>query len=485
MKNLLWVIPTFIVAATLIVEGNDGELIGYCLVGLLAIFALVTVYRRNLAPSPNQHWAWELLVLPTVLALGNAGVPRPIAIGALLFLVLAALGRRSRPRDRTWYVAPILLVAAALWVSLRSSSFELPVATIGACATAWLVSRSVGSSRAIISTLDGVGLYLVANVFAYFVLGARSVGADMRIGSLESTFGTADRVVFPLVTNLNLAPVMAAVFLVAVPLLFDRSGWRRLVFRLVSFACAIVVLVASNGRAALVIGVAVAVLVLLVPALVVRVAPVGAGLSVVFVMIFPVVAGIITTVFTLLTTVAPGLARDGGSEDPASLANRDVIWGQSSSYWFVEVPTSSKVLGYGPLGQYLSGASSTYGSTLSGTSAYPEYASVHNSFLQQLFDGGIAGALLLSCGVILTAIGATRLRPHLDLPHASAVGAVLVLAITSITEVTLAPGYGEESYFVLVSLSFALAAGGNTTIMSAAAAPLTGDSKVLEPRHAE
>jgi O-antigen ligase len=111
------------------------------------------------------------------------------------------------------------------------------------------------------------------------------------------------------------------------------------------------------------------------------------------------------------------------------------------------------LLGFGVNGHYRSGASVTYRDQFIYIVRNPEfYASMHNSFLQQLFDGGILGWLLLAIAAYWASARLSRRRRDWGNAGSSAIVAMTALLLTGMTEVSLAPGPSYDSFWLLFVL---------------------------------
>jgi O-antigen ligase len=165
-------------------------------------------------------------------------------------------------------------------------------------------------------------------------------------------------------------------------------------------------------------------------------------------LVLPSIIVAIQFIVNPIMSLAPGRISDARSI--ATLENRDYIWDHTISYWLDWVNDLPHILfGYGVTGQYRSGASLSYSDELSGLIRHPEFAFVHNSFLQQLFDGGLAGWLLL----MLAAYWAgTRFSRHRRDWGAAAIVAMTVLLLGAMTEASMAPGVAEENFWLLLAL---------------------------------
>ena len=107
------------------------------------------------------------------------------------------------------------------------------------------------------------------------------------------------------------------------------------------------------------------------------------------------------------------------------------------------------------MGHYRSGASLSYARILEHLSAAPERGSPHNTFLQQLFDGGIVGAFLLFGAFYLASVRYARNLAIWGRYATCAIVAVTISMMSSIAEVSLAPGAYQEPYWIMLLLVWA------------------------------
>ncbi|BBY78770.1 hypothetical protein MPRF_56690 [Mycolicibacterium parafortuitum] len=161
--------------------------------------------------------------------------------------------------------------------------------------------------------------------------------------------------------------------------------------------------------------------------------------------------------FLLNPLVSAVSGRRDSYESLGALNGRDYVWQKAISYWQSEVTDLLHTLfGFGLYGHYSSGVSLTYYKLLSHAIVRdPEKTiTVHNSFLQQLYDGGIAGWVLLTVALAWTAV---RLSSHFRDwgNYAAAAGmAFTVVILCSMTEVLL-HGTVITSFVLLVIVAAA------------------------------
>ena len=391
---------------------------------------------------------WVLVLLPTALALRTFSAAASLV--ALVLLSFAAYVRKAQV-VRSMQPGPLVLLVVASGIVLTRP--EPTGHLVFFVLVTLLVLRLVTTvdARAVIASLvDGAGLYLVINVLLYEI-GLRSTRAGDRIGEVIQSSGFV-RTIYPLSWSLEVAPEIASVYVGAAAFLILERGRLRRAYRLVCFLAAFVVLLEAGARTALFAAIALPVLIIFLPAIARWIAPTLTLLASVSALILPAIVSSVAVVVTpFLVFIAPG--RDIYRGQIASISNRDFIWTRSVNYWNDHVGgTLDQLFGFGQNGQYGSGASLTYASALATTLRHPELATMHNSFLQQLFDGGLAGWSLLTLAIFWASIRLFRARRTWGPQGVAAIVAMVVLLVNSMTQVTIAPGAPFEAFWVLVIL---------------------------------
>lgn len=392
---------------------------------------------------------WVVLLLPTVISI-RVFSPLVSLLGCCLLAAVAFL----RPASGRFSLRPapmaLLLLSSAIVFSRPADLSTLLTFVVVTTLTVWVVINV--DARCIIDSLtDGCGLYLVVNVAA-FAAGLQSPSSDIRVGGLVEESTGFVRTVFPMTWSINAPPVVAAVYGAAIVFTVRQSGGWRLVFRITALGAAGFVLLAAGSRVALALAVMLPAVIAASPLAARVTAQISTVLATISAFVWKSVAGSIAIVITPLMALA-GSRRIEEPQSISTLNGRDYIWGRSIQYWNEQVHGLPQILfGFGAHGQNRSGASITYREWISSIVRNPELAFVHNSFLQQLFDGGIVGLLALAAALFWTS---SRLAEHLrtwDRSAASAVAAMSVLLLTAMTEAYLAPGVGLESFWLLIVL---------------------------------
>jgi hypothetical protein len=391
---------------------------------------------------------WVVVLLPTALALRTFSATASLL--ALVLLSFAALVRRTQRRSIQG--GPFLLLVASVGIVLTRP--EPTSQLVFFILVALLVIRLVMTvdARAIIASLiDGAGVYLVVNVLAYYVLGLRAARAADRIGDFVQSSGFV-RTIFPLSWSLEVAPEIASVYVGAATfLILERGGVRR-AFRLACFVAAFIVLSQAGARTALFAAIALPVVIICLPPIIRWIAPTLTLLASVSALFLPsIVSSVQSIAIPFLSFISP--SRDLRRGEITSLSNRDFIWTRSINYWTNRIHgTYEELLGFGQNGQYRSGASMTYAEALARTVRHPELATMHNSFLQQLFDGGLAGWLALTLAIFWASVRLSRRRRDWGNQGVAAIVAMVALLVNAMTQVTIAPGAPYEGFWLLVVL---------------------------------
>jgi O-antigen ligase len=306
-------------------------------------------------------------------------------------------------------------------------------------------------ARVIIASLiDGMGLYLLINVLGY-IGGLQSPRAADRIGGYVESTGLI-REIFPLSRSLDIAPTIASVYLAAAVFLIFERGWVRRSFRLTCFAAAFVVLSQAGVRTALFTALVLPIVVICLPFIERWIAQATTLFAAVSALCLPaVVLSVQSVAIPLLSLIAHN--RETHQGDITSLSARDTIWTGSVNFWINRIDgIGGRLLGFGQDGQYRSGASLTYARSLAGTVRHPEHASMHNSFLQQLFDGGLVGWFLLTFAIFWASARLARRRRDWGVQGAAAIVAMVAVLVNAMTQVSISPGAVHETFWLLMVL---------------------------------
>lgn len=427
---VIWVVALVVVAAVMV-----------------PVFAPL---RHKIERPDSSPPAVELVALP-LLVEGQVfiGVPATIALlGVLVVYLTSVTQARTARRLAVLGVMAVFAIPLSRPIGNESLLYAWAPALLGLLVLTMSARRRTPHSF-VASLVDGVGLYLVANVVAY-AAGVVSPGAAVRVGSLEASGGGL-RVIFPIATSLAVPAAMAAIYVAAAAICFERSSPARVAFRVAALGCAGFVLVKADTRAALVVAVVLLTASIVSTRALARLAVPVVAVSAVFAFAYQSIQGVVGSVLSGVIGVAPGLSR-GDTASDLQLNFRSTLWERVLTYWQDDADMIGQAVGFGVRGQQQSGASSTYAADFTYLSADPRAISVHNSYLQQLYDGGAVGLVAL---VALLLWAAHRYAADLrdGLPGTQlALPALLAAVTTSITEVTIAPGYGAAPAFVVAGL---------------------------------
>jgi hypothetical protein len=395
---------------------------------------------------------WVLFALPVVFALRTFNTRGTIFILAVMALYVVTRKHRAMVAIAP---GPLALLAAATALVLGRPTPGVSATVYGLIILVLVAVIAVAAAiqndaRAAISSLiNGLGLYLLMNVLGHLA-GLKSPGAGDRVGAVNESSGFT-RVIFPFTTALDEAATVAAVFVAAVPiLLVAERHWRW--FRVACLAAGILVAWSGASRTALLIAVALPVIYFSMPRVLRWIGQVAALFAATSAVLLPPIMEFSgKAVAPVLKVLAPG--RDTASGDVESLSNRSKIWSRSLDFWNNHVHTwSDQLFGFGQTGQFRSGVSLTYADILSEASRYPRLGTVHNAFLQQLFDGGVVGWGLLTLCTLWTALRlANRLADWGPYARAAVV-AFAALMFSSTVSVPISPGLLQMGYFLLLML---------------------------------
>lgn len=421
-----------------------------CILATVAIWRFRPQKFTPMLSGSALQTDWVVLLIPTVLAIRAQNTK--VALLAIGLLTAVTLIRKGNSRFRIAPAPFVLLLVASTIVLIRPENTSnisaiFTMLTFGLVAVLVLrVVTTVDARTIIASLIDGCGVYCAANL-ALFIAGMRSPAADLRIGGLVETTGYI-RTIYPLTTSLNTPPVIAAVYLVAVPFLLirDRNGLRRFL-RIVLLLAAFIILGGAGSRLPVLAGALIVFATVCFPPISRWLAQATVLLAATSAFVLPGLLKAVVVPVEAFTFFTPGRAANAGSI--ATMQGRDEIWRRSITYWagWIDDPVR-RLFGFGVEGQYRSGASYSYRELLGAISRTPERASVHNSFLQQLFDGGLVGFALLAAALFWACARLANRRNGWGIWGLCAVVAMTVLTMSAVTEVSLAPGPAQDTFWL-------------------------------------
>jgi O-antigen ligase len=395
-----------------------------------------------------------VLLIPTVI--GMQGLNAQVSLLLTVLLTIAAFVRTTDSRYRVSFGPLAVLVSASAVVISRpppgtpTVAAAFPILTllfVGA-----LVARivaTVDGRRIAVSLANGAGLYCFASV-ALYTVGIRGALSSARIGGLVESSGFA-RTLYPLSTSINTAPLLAAVFITSLPFVLARGNQLRAALQLLFFASAVMLLVTTRSTLAVLATVSLLALVIAFPSSTRWLSQSTALIAIPSVAILPAILSSTYVPVGLVQMLVPG--RSISAESLVSIQGRGRIWSGSTQYWGEWVDVPQKILGFGTDGHYRSGASFTYADLIGHLTRSSYLSTMHNSYLQQLFDGGIVGLALLAIGIVWASVRLARRTAEWGNPGVSAVLMMTVLLLGSITEVSLSPGPGNALFLFLIVLA--------------------------------
>lgn len=424
-------------------------------IALIVLSALAALVGKRFRPrnlystysSRGPQPDWVLVLLPTAIAIRSLNEKASLLVTGLL--VVAALLRKPEGKFRI-QPGPLILfsVACAIVVcrpvhALTSVFFLLVGALILRLIT------TVDARRITASLIDGCGLYLAANVLAYSA-GYRSPAQGVRIGGLIESTGFV-RTIYPFTLSINIPPIIAAIYVATFAFLILEPGWIKRLLRTLCLLAGVIVLIGAGTRTPMVTAAVLLVAVVCFPTITRWLGQSATLLAIVSAFVLPSIVSSLLFVIAPILSLAPGRATS--VESILSLQDRDVVWDRTIRYWANWVNDVPELLfGFGVNGQYRSGASQSYKDLLSSILKNPELAFVHNSFLQQLFDGGLAGFLLLAVALYWTAQRLAKRRIAWGIWGVSAIIAFATLLLSGITEVSIAPGPVQDTFWLVAFL---------------------------------
>ncbi|MBT2248094.1 hypothetical protein JHV56_05185 [Arthrobacter sp. BHU FT2] len=439
------------VALLALLLGFVAALYPAAVVGLLALvvaaFAVALarrrVRRRIVEYTADPRLSLELMLFPLAVSVRQSAV---VTVGLVGLLTLAMLCRRRDPESGRANLLPFgMLAAAAVMVFRVDIGMPVVVAAL-AVLFLWAAAVKVPRPVALPSLATGVGVYLIANVLGHFARVPSPLDAS-RLGGYETSSGFfGQRLVFPFARSINEPAVMAAAYLAIVAAMWI-IGRKVGPLRWLGVAAAGYVMFGSNSRLPFIVAALLIAATLLTPLLTRRLATPVVAVSGALPFYLPVALPIIAAVAESIANI-DYLSRGQSVQDIIGLGTRGTIWEGSTQFWLNRVDVLHQLLGYGPNGHAASGANRTYLSGLGGFLADKTNLTMHNSFLQQLFDGGLVGLGLLAAALLIV------LRRYAkDVSLLPQLLFVAVLGVGAASEIILAPGFTQTPFFLLLAFA--------------------------------
>jgi hypothetical protein len=446
-----------------------GVVIAIAVVGWLGAQILPAVRRQGpasgdvRAPAPNGERAlcWAIRLFPTLFAIAvhSHSTVAVVALGVacLTPLYLQLAQRSTKLHGIPLAVVAYLLVAGMTWVRNPATR---PMLIVGLAFVALIVGIGSAAHRShevlALAVLDSLALYMVVSVVAYFVLGLRSPADANRLIELDSAVSSfGPRITFPFATAITTPPAMAAAYLAGFLPVRRRQAGLVAAWRLLAAALAIVMLLASNGRFA-VLALLIVAPVIRRPKRAARWLPVLALLGVCIPLWWGAVRPAFAPAGAAIANVQ-GIDRGRGASDLLTFNRRTQLWSKVRLA-AGEMPMSRQLVGWGARGQIRSGLWRPFVAVLGRYVRDPTGTTAHSSLLQQFLDAGAIGALAL-----LALIGTcARQLSHWTTEPATARGkeaalscsaVFAVLALTGGLDATLAPGHLQEPLWIVLLIA--------------------------------
>jgi hypothetical protein len=418
--------------------------LGSMVVVALMLAARRRVRRRITEVTVDPRLAPELVLFPLVVSVRQSQTVTVALLAGLVFLAICR--KRNDDASASARFLPFALLALSAVVVFRTE-LAMPAAIAGlAVFFLWQAAVKFPREVALPSLATGVAVYLVANVLGQLAHIPSPLDAS-RLGGYDTSAGFfGARLAFPFARSINEPAVITAAYIALVAAMW-MLGRRVGFFRWAGVLAGAYIMLGSNSRLPLIIAILLIAATLVGPGMTRRLTRpivVAAGALPFY---LPVALPVIGAVAASVANVSY-LARGQSVEEIIGLGTRGAIWNGSTHWWLSRISLESQLFGFGPNGHAVSGANSTYLSGLGGFLADRTHLTMHNSFLQQLFDGGLLGLGLLAVGLLI----AMR-RYSKDVSLLPQLVFVTVLGVGAASEIILAPGFTQTPFFLLLALA--------------------------------
>jgi O-antigen ligase len=440
----LLAIPCAFVLGIFGAQNSELSLVVIALViGLLIIRAQFR-NKSMLRTTSEAKMHWPTFFFPMVLSLSLFS--RAVFILVLVLLVGATFLEKNRPNIQL-NIGPLVLLFASTVITFRTLNPRELIVPLLLFALIFRLIATVKSQDLVSSIVNGYGFFCLINVVAHY-MGLTSPNAIFRTGGLIESSGFS-RVIFPFSESVNSLPALAAFVCLAMLLSHRDSINTKTSIEYAYLISSFIILIKSGNRSALIILIVVT-LVFLTRYRILRI-------TALWVTPFAIVSSVLLTSLAteigkitapILSVLTPG--RNSQNSDLFTFQGRSLIWEASVNFWqqWVNDPFH-QFFGYGQNGQYISGASQTYSYLLKTISLSPELGSVHNSFLQQLFDGGLIGVLLLATSLVLSFSRISKRLLRVDFHGLLVCTALITLTLFGSVEYFLAPGSRSQLFWTM------------------------------------
>lgn len=449
MSNDKWWFACVLLVTALVSFGAAFEpVIAIVLIVLVVAAAFVKLARARVAKRlvmemEKPRLILELALFPLLVSVRQSPWITLALIGALLLLAICRMKDPGHERINPLPFAFLAISAVIVFRGDRGATAILVVLVILLLAAA---ASKVRRLDALHSLGIGLALYLIGNVLGHFAHIKSPLEAS-RLGGYQTSAGLfAERLVFPFARSINEPAVLAAAYigLIAATWMIGRKVGK---FHIAGVLAGAFIMAGSNSRLPLVVAVLLALATLMSPMLAVK-----ASVPMV------IAAGALPFYLTLAEPairfgagVVSGsqlLARGQSIDDIVGLGTRGRIWTGSVRFWGAFPDQAEQLFGYGPNGHATSGANSTYLHGLGGFLANKDNLTMHNSFLQMLFDGGLVGLSLLAVAIIVT-----LRRFAADVSMLPQLMLLTVVSVGAASEIILAPGFTQTPFFVVLAVA--------------------------------
>lgn len=393
---------------------------------------------------------WLLIALPTIFGLGTV-LPSRLTLWLLIGIGVVGFWWR-RPAEVgginriafTWgsAVLPVLSLAVILRPNGTATVSDVARLVIGLIVFLHILQLSGSRSSAVVSLIDGVGVFLIASVVLTFI-GVE--GGSDRTAGLENSLTGGQRIIFALSSNLAATPGAAGVFVAAViPILIAYRQFRF--WRLTALAFACYILIASQVRMAILVAVVVSFFVFVFP----RATSAISAWLIAFLLLLP---------FFFRSSQSEFLGRLGGvvsasvpgmSDRGDVVGARQDIWEKALAYQSAWADWAHQVFGYGLSGHTESGAAIAY-TTAENFAGFAgrDLITPHNSTLMLLFEAGWLGVAVFTASLVFAARLFARSHSPSD---RAALSALIGLALVGSTESGLSAGVNQTIWWLLLGL---------------------------------
>ena len=390
---------------------------------------------------------WPSFFFPSAIALQMYS--QMIFVLVLILMIAGTLLQRGQPTV-SLSSGPLMLLFASTVIVFRTADPKTLIASLLIFTLIYRLIKTVKTQDLVRSIINGYGFYCFANVAAFYA-GLTSPSAAFRIGGLTETSGFT-RVIFPLSENLNSVPILAAFVGLAVLLSLIKEPVKNNSHLYVWLTSTVLILYNSGNRSAVII-LALLLLLLVIPTGFSRltsnlVTPFAIFSSILLPLLSEQIAKVAIPLASFLSS-----KRDALNAESFTFQGRVVIWERSVEFWRLWINDPfHQLFGYGLNGQNTSGATQTYANLLRTISLNYELSSVHNSFLQQLYNGGLTGVIFYASSSIWAL---RRLSSGLSSENLTGVitcSGLIMLHLFGTQEALLAPSNSSQPFWALAIL---------------------------------